>query len=69
MAVGANAEAVRRAGIASNRYVVLGFVISGLLAAVGGLVNTANVTEANPARQPGDHLHGADRGRPGRCRP
>ena len=52
MAVGANAEAVRRAGIASNRYVVLGFVISGLLAAVGGLVNTANVTEANPAASP-----------------
>ena len=50
MAVGANAEAVRRAGIPANRYVVLGFVISGLLAAVGGLVNTANVTEANPAR-------------------
>ena len=52
MAVGANAEAVRRSGIASNRYVVLGFVISGLLAAVGGLVNTANVTEANPAASP-----------------
>ena len=52
MAVGANAEAVRRAGIASDRYVVLGFVISGLLAAVGGLVNTANVTEANPAASP-----------------
>ncbi|MDR7255120.1 ribose transport system permease protein [Nocardioides sp. BE266] len=52
MAVGANAEAVRRAGIASNRYVVLGFVISGVLASVGGLVNTANVTEANPNASP-----------------
>jgi ribose/xylose/arabinose/galactoside ABC-type transport system permease subunit len=52
MAVGANAEAVRRAGIPANRYKVLGFVISGLLAAVGGLVNTANVTEANPAASP-----------------
>lgn len=52
MAVGANAEAVRRAGIQSDRYKVLGFVISGLLAAVGGLVNTANVTEANPAASP-----------------
>jgi ribose transport system permease protein len=52
MAVGANAEAVRRSGIPSNRYKVLGFVISGLLAAVGGLVNTANVTEANPAASP-----------------
>jgi ribose transport system permease protein len=53
MAVGANGEAVRRAGIASNRYVVLGFVISGVLAALGGLVNTANVTEANPNASPG----------------
>jgi ribose transport system permease protein len=52
MAVGANAEAVRRAGIQSNRYKVLGFVISGILAAIGGLVNTANVTEANPAASP-----------------
>jgi ribose transport system permease protein len=52
MAVGANAEAVRRAGIPANRYKVLGFVISGVLAAVGGLVNTANVTEANPAASP-----------------
>ena len=52
MAVGANAEAVRRAGIPSTRYMVLGFVISGFLAAVGGLVNTANVTEANPAASP-----------------
>ena len=69
MAVGANAEAVRRAGIPSNRYKVLGFVISGLLAAVGGLVNTANVTEANPAASPADHLHRAHRGRPGRRRP
>ena len=31
---------------------MLGFVISGFLAAVGGLVNTANVTEANPAASP-----------------
>ncbi len=52
MAVGANAEAVRRAGIPANRYKVLGFVISGFLAAIGGLVNTANVTEANPAASP-----------------
>ncbi len=52
MAVGANAEAVRRAGIPADRYKVLGFVVSGLLAAVGGLVSTANVTEANPAASP-----------------
>ncbi|GAB3790941.1 ABC transporter permease [Nocardioides ungokensis] len=52
MAVGGNAEAVRRAGIHSSRYTVLGFVISGLLAALGGLVTTAVVTEANPAASP-----------------
>ena len=48
MAVGGNAEAVRRSGIQSDRYKVLGFVISGLLAALGGLVTTAVVTEASP---------------------
>jgi ribose transport system permease protein len=52
MAVGGNAEAVRRSGIHSPRYQVLGFVISGLLAALGGLVTTAVVTEANPAASP-----------------
>ena len=52
MAVGGNAEAVRRSGIHSDRYKVLGFVITGLLAALGGLVTTAMVTEANPAASP-----------------
>lgn len=52
MAVGGNAEAVRRAGIHADRYKVLGFVISGLLAALGGLVSTAVVTEANPNASP-----------------
>ncbi len=52
MAVGANAEAVRRAGIQSNRYKLLGFTISGVLAALGGMVTTATVTEANPAASP-----------------
>ena len=52
MAVGGNAEAVRRSGIHSDRYQVVGFVISGLLAALGGLVTTAVVTEANPAASP-----------------
>ncbi|MFF5288359.1 ABC transporter permease [Paractinoplanes globisporus] len=53
MAVGGNPEAVRRSGIHSNRYKVLGFVISGFCAALGGLVTTALVTEANPAASPG----------------
>ena len=52
MAVGGNAEAVRRSGIQSDRYKVLGFVISGLLAALGGLVTTAVVTEASPSASP-----------------
>jgi ribose transport system permease protein len=53
MAVGGNAEAVRRSGVHSDRYKVLGFVISGFCAALGGLVTTALVTEANPAANPG----------------
>lgn len=52
MAVGGNAEAVRRSGIPSNRYLVLGFVVSGLLAALGGLVSTAVTTEATPSASP-----------------
>ena len=53
MAVGGNPEAVRRSGIHADRYKVLGFVISGFCAALGGLVTTALVTEANPAASPG----------------
>jgi ribose transport system permease protein len=53
MAVGGNAEAVRRSGIPSNRYKVLGFVISGFCAALGGLVTAGLVTEASPAANPG----------------
>jgi ribose transport system permease protein len=53
MAVGGNAEAVRRSGVHSGRYTVLGFVISGFCAALGGLVTTALVTEANPAANVG----------------
>jgi ribose transport system permease protein len=52
MAVGGNAEAVRRSGIHSDRYKVLGFVISGLCAALGGLVTTAITTEATPEASP-----------------
>ncbi|MFD3581053.1 ABC transporter permease [Streptomyces sp. NPDC058683] len=48
MAVGANGEAVRRAGINSGAYRLIGFVISGVLAALGGLVSTATVTLASP---------------------
>jgi ribose transport system permease protein len=53
MSVGGNAEAVRRSGINSGTYKVLGFVISGFCAALGGLVTTALVTEASPDASPG----------------
>ena len=52
MAVGGNAEAVRRSGIHSDRYKVLGFVISSVCAAIGGLVSAAVVTEASPEASP-----------------
>jgi ribose transport system permease protein len=52
MAVGGNAEAVRRSGIHSDRYKVLGFVISAFCAGLGGLISTAQVTEANPTASP-----------------
>ena len=48
MAVGGNAEAVRRAGIRADRYRILGFVLSGLCASVGGLVVMATTTQASP---------------------
>jgi len=53
MAVGGNAEAVRRSGIHADRYKMLGFVISAGCSALGGLVTTAFVTEASPAASPG----------------
>jgi ribose transport system permease protein len=53
MSVGGNAEAVRRSGIHSDRYKLLGFIISATCAALGGLVTTATVTEASPDASPG----------------
>jgi len=52
MAVGGSSEAVRRSGLHSDRYRVLGFVISSSCAAIGGIVSAAVVTEANPAASP-----------------
>ncbi len=52
MAVGGNAEAVRRSGIHSDRYIVFAFVISSTCAGLGGLVTTAVVTEASPSASP-----------------
>jgi ribose transport system permease protein len=53
MAVGGNPEAVRRSGIHANRYKVIAFVISGVCAALGGLVTAAVSTEASPEASPG----------------
>ncbi len=68
MAVGANAEAVRRAGIASHRYKVLGFVISGPARRDRRPGQHRERDRGQPGRQPGDHLHRADRRRPRRRR-
>jgi ribose transport system permease protein len=48
MAVGGNIEAVRRAGINANWYRVLGFALSGVCAAIGGLLVMATTTQASP---------------------
>lgn len=48
LAVGGNAEGARRVGIRIEFYRVLGFVISAVCAAVGGIVNTAYITIAQP---------------------
>ena len=51
-AVGGNAEAVRRAGISANRYQLYGFMLSSILAALGGLMTAALVTQALPTANP-----------------
>jgi D-xylose transport system permease protein len=47
-AVGGNAEAARRAGISVPRIRILVFVISGLMAGVGGILLAANVRSVAP---------------------
>jgi len=48
LGVGGNIEAVRRAGVNADRYRILGFVLSGVFAAVGGLMVMATTTQASP---------------------
>jgi ribose transport system permease protein len=48
MAVGVNAEAVRRVGVNADRYRMLGFILSSTCAAIGGLVVMATTTQASP---------------------
>ena len=52
VAVGGNPEAVRRLGINSPRYQLLGFIITGSCSALAGLMTAALVTEASPAASP-----------------
>ncbi|MFM6977517.1 MAG: ABC transporter permease [Micrococcales bacterium] len=49
LAAGGNPEALRRAGVNSNAYRLLGFTLSGLIAAIGGVMNSAYTAQATPA--------------------
>jgi ribose transport system permease protein len=53
LAVGGNVEGARRVGIRTEFYRVFGFVISGVCAAIGGIVNTSYITIAQPAASTG----------------
>lgn len=48
LAVGGNIEAVRRAGVRANGYRLLGFVLSGVFASIGGVLVMATTTQASP---------------------
>ena len=48
LGVGGNIEAVRRAGVNANWYRILGFILSGVCAAVGGTLVMATTTQASP---------------------
>ena len=47
-AVGGNREAVRRAGVSTDRYMMLAFVLVGICAALGGIVIGAFTVSATP---------------------
>ena len=55
-AVGGNAEAARRAGISVPRIRILVFMISGLMAGVGGILLAANVRSVAPSQGGGTLL-------------
>jgi ribose transport system permease protein len=52
VAVGGNAEAVRRTGVSVSRYTVLGFVLVSVCAAIGGIVIAAFTSSATPVPDP-----------------
>lgn len=53
LAAGGNAEALRRAGVNSNVYRLLGFILTGTLAALGGIVTSAYTAQATPSAATG----------------
>jgi ribose/xylose/arabinose/galactoside ABC-type transport system permease subunit len=53
LAAGGNAEALRRAGVNSNVYRLLGFTLSGLIAAIGGVITSAYTSQATPSAPTG----------------
>ena len=53
LAVGGNAEAARRSGVPSDRYRILGFVLTGVCSALGGIMIAATTTQASPAASVG----------------
>lgn len=48
-AVGSNIEAVRRVGLMADRYRILGFVLSGVCGALGGIAVLATTSQASPS--------------------
>ena len=48
LAVGGNADGARRIGVRAPAYRVLGFVLSGICAAIGGIVVAAVLSQASP---------------------
>jgi ribose transport system permease protein len=49
LAVGGNPDGARRIGLRTPAYRILGFVLSGVCAAIGGVVVAAVISEASPA--------------------
>jgi ribose transport system permease protein len=56
-AIGSNEIATRRAGVRVDRHLVWVYVIAGLLAAVAGLMVTANFSAASPVAGQNDELY------------
>ncbi|UOZ03437.1 ABC transporter permease [Amycolatopsis sp. WQ 127309] len=53
LAVGGNPDGARRAGLRVPQYRMLGLVLSGVFAAIGGLTVTAVISQANPTPDTG----------------